>query len=216
MFKAQRDGPGEGMPARLRRDDVLDAAMELLDEVGLERLTTRRLADRLGVRVGGLYWHVKDKRDLLIALTDRIVAEAADPGPGTADWSERIVAGARRLRTAMLRHRDGARLVSTYATASRRSLLLAEEGLRAMVECGLPLRTAALAGDLIASYTTGFVLQEQTNDMAGANPGFSQLDGLSTLASWLAIAPAAKDEVFAAGLEVIVAGIRAHLRAGDP
>jgi TetR/AcrR family tetracycline transcriptional repressor len=172
--------------------------MRLLDEVGLEELTTRRLADRLGVQVGGLYWHVKDKRDLLIALTDRIVAEAADPGPAAGDWIERLVTGARRLRAAMLRHRDGARLVSTYATASRQSLVLAEESLRAMIECGLPLRTAALAGDLVVSYTTGFVLQEQ-------------LDGLPTLARWLATKPATKDDAFATGLDMIVAGIHARL-----
>ena len=61
---------------RLRREDVIDGAMALLDERSLDELTTRRLADRLGVHVGALYWHVRDMRELLVSLADRIVAEA--------------------------------------------------------------------------------------------------------------------------------------------
>lgn len=48
------------------RDDVVDAAMAVLDDDGLDGLTTRRVADHLRIRVGELYWHVRDKREILV------------------------------------------------------------------------------------------------------------------------------------------------------
>src|SRR5215208_2930307 len=61
--------------APLGREEVVGAALGLLDEVGLDGLTTRRLAERLGVRVGALYWHVSSKQELLAAVADRIMEE---------------------------------------------------------------------------------------------------------------------------------------------
>src|SRR5215216_2081141 len=66
--KARRKAP-------LGREEVVGAALGLLDEVGLDGLTTRRLAERLGVRVGALYWHVSSKQELLAAIAGRIMEE---------------------------------------------------------------------------------------------------------------------------------------------
>ncbi|HBC3460811.1 TPA: TetR family transcriptional regulator, partial [Vibrio parahaemolyticus] len=45
--------------ARLDRDTIISAALDLLNEVGMEGLTTRKLAQKLGVEQPTLYWHVK-------------------------------------------------------------------------------------------------------------------------------------------------------------
>lgn len=196
---------------RLRREDVIDGAMALLDERGLDELTTRRLADRLGVQVGALYWHVRDKRELLVSLADRIVAETLPTSLSSeGDWAAELTAVAHGLRAAMLRHRDGARLVAAYAPASPRSLQMADEGLRAMQAIGVPLPAAAYVGDTLMSYVTGFVLQEQ------AMPTQPGVDGRATadfpfLAKWTAMKPATKDDSFAAGLDLIITGIRMRL-----
>lgn len=199
---------------RLRRDDVIDAALALLDERGLDGLTTRRLAERLGVRAGALYWHVRDKRELLTALADRIVTQAQPAQQPAGDWAAHLIDGARQLRAAMLAHPDGARLVAAYAPVSPQTLRTAEAGLQAMCAQGVPLAAAAYAGDTIMSYVTGFVLQEQTTPthpedneqtMAG------MLADLPLLAEWTATRPSAKDEAFAAGLDHIITGIRVRL-----
>jgi TetR/AcrR family transcriptional regulator, tetracycline repressor protein len=44
------------------KDQIIAAALTLLDERGLDGLTTRALADRLGIRQPALYWHFKDRR----------------------------------------------------------------------------------------------------------------------------------------------------------
>jgi TetR/AcrR family transcriptional regulator, tetracycline repressor protein len=199
---------------RLRRDDVIDAALALLDERGLDGLTTRRLAERLGVRAGALYWHVRDKRELLTALADRIVTQAQPAQPPAGDWAAYLIDGARQLRAAMLAHPDGARLVAAYAPVSPQMLRAAEAGLQVMCAHGVPLAAAAYAGDAIMSYVTGFVLQEQTTptrpeDSEQTTAGL--LADLPLLAEWTATKPSTKDEAFAAGLDHIITGIRVRL-----
>jgi TetR/AcrR family tetracycline transcriptional repressor len=206
MFKSATEEAGR---MRLRRDDVIDAALALLDEVGLDALTTRRLADRLGVRVGALYWHVKDKNELLTTLADRIVAQAhrAPPAAGD-DWADQLATTAHRLRAALLAHRDGARIVAGYAPVSPGSLDAAERGLRVAREAGVPLAVAALAGDTVMSYVTGYVLQEQSPEPESP----PTLAGRPLLAEWVRARPD-HDTAFATGLATILTGIRATATA---
>ena len=56
---------------KLQREAVIRTALELLNDVGMEGLTTRRLAERLGVQQPALYWHFKNKTEVLTAMIDR-------------------------------------------------------------------------------------------------------------------------------------------------
>ncbi len=47
--------------AKIQRDQVIEAALALLDEVGLEAITTRKLAQKLGVESATLYWHLRTR-----------------------------------------------------------------------------------------------------------------------------------------------------------
>src|SRR4051794_11975959 len=100
----------------LDRETVLDTALRLIDEVGLDGLSLRRLAKELGVQAPALYWHFSSKKDLL----DHLVAAANErlqaggdgvPAPGQT-WDEWLAEGLRAQRRAMLSHRDGARLAA--------------------------------------------------------------------------------------------------------
>jgi TetR/AcrR family transcriptional regulator, tetracycline repressor protein len=71
--------------AGLTRDLVVRAALDLLDEVGLDKLSTRRLADRLGVRSPALYWHVKDKPQLLDLMAQELLRPDTSARPAPAD-----------------------------------------------------------------------------------------------------------------------------------
>ena len=75
---------------RLRREHVVDVAIALLDADGLDALTMRKLATRLGVQAGALYWHFANKRALLDAMADRFLEDfAADRRPGRGTSSSR-------------------------------------------------------------------------------------------------------------------------------
>src|SRR3954451_1279676 len=84
----------------LTRDDVVRAAVEVLDDEGLPGLTLRAVATRLGVSAPTLYWHVKDKRHLLDLVAEQVLADLPDahrpPRPGESVWE--WLADSARLR----------------------------------------------------------------------------------------------------------------------
>lgn len=148
---------------RLNREQVVRGAMELLDEVGLDALSLRTLATRLGVQAPTLYWHVKSKAGLLDALADAIMDEAlaAIPAPASGeDAREWLLTALGRFRAALLRHRDGARIVSGARYSMRRGDF-SERAMRTLVDHGLDLRHARLLVLAGERYTVGWVLEEQ-------------------------------------------------------
>src|SRR5262249_4873375 len=91
-------------------EQIVGAALDLLDEAGLDGLTMRALADRMGIRAASLYWHIRDKEQLLGLLAEAILAEVPEP-PDDLPWRaqlERFAAGYRRV---LRSHRDAARIV---------------------------------------------------------------------------------------------------------
>ena len=56
----------------LDRTKMIAAALELLDEEGLEGLTLRRLATKLKVQAPAIYWHFKNKQELLDEMASSV------------------------------------------------------------------------------------------------------------------------------------------------
>ncbi len=85
---------------------------DLLNEVGVDGLTTRKLAERLGVQQPALYWHFRNKRALLDALAEAMLAENHTHSVPRADddWRSFLIGNARSFRQALLAYRDGARI----------------------------------------------------------------------------------------------------------
>lgn len=88
----------------LSRDQIVDAALALLDTDGLEGLSMRRLGARLNAGATSIYWHVANKDELLELALDRIIAEVTAPDPGVAGWREAAAGYARSLRAMIIRH----------------------------------------------------------------------------------------------------------------
>lgn len=97
-----RGRPAQG--AGLSRDDILAAALALLDESGGQGLSMRALATRLGVTPMSLYHHVQDRTGLLRALSDRVYAEVLEGLVKHADRREEIRAILIRYHGAVCRH----------------------------------------------------------------------------------------------------------------
>ncbi|GAA3090175.1 TetR/AcrR family transcriptional regulator [Streptosporangium carneum] len=89
----------------LSRERIVREAVALLDEEGAERLTMRRLAERLGTGSTTLYWHVKTKDDVLDLALDSIFGEVGLPsGPDGGRWREDLTALVGGWRAVLLRH----------------------------------------------------------------------------------------------------------------
>jgi len=98
--------------SRHSKSDVLQAAIKLLDEVGLPDLTMRKLAATLDVQPSALYWHFANKQSLLAEVSNTIV-DFAKPVPAGKDWRENTKLEALALRDALMAFRDGAEVVSS-------------------------------------------------------------------------------------------------------
>jgi AcrR family transcriptional regulator len=87
----------------LSRGRVLDAAVALADDVGIEALSMRRLAQELGVVPMALYKHVANKEELLDGMVDALVSEIDPPASG-AGWKDAVRLRVLSARTALLHH----------------------------------------------------------------------------------------------------------------
>jgi TetR/AcrR family tetracycline transcriptional repressor len=156
----------------LDRSVVVAAALRLLDEVGLDGLTLRRLARDLGVAAPALYWHFRDKQELLDHMVVALAAEVSDwpaPAPGQS-WDDWLADRARGQRRAMLAHRDSARLAAgTRPTASL--LPMIETNVGALTQVGFTPGQSIRAFLVLGNFVSGFVLDEQAEAVRDAVEG---------------------------------------------
>ncbi|MEU2213133.1 TetR/AcrR family transcriptional regulator, partial [Streptomyces hygroscopicus] len=157
---------GRGRPARLDRARTVDTALDLLDSLGLDELTMRRLADSLGVQAGALYRHFATKQDLLTAMAERMLADIPAPREG-GDWDERLAGLARAMRTALLAHRDGARVFAGTHSTGAHTLRFSDTVTGVLREGGFNDEDAGRALMAVVNYTLGHTLEEQ----AALRPG---------------------------------------------
>jgi TetR/AcrR family tetracycline transcriptional repressor len=145
------------------RDDIVAAGLALLDEGGLEGLTLRRLAERLGIRAPTLYWHVRDKRELLdlmvSAIMDEALADWREPHPGQP-WWDWLAGRARALRAGLLAHRDGALMLAGNRPVQP-ALPGIERQLAALGEAGFKPPEALLTLLALNAYVIGEALDSQ-------------------------------------------------------
>jgi TetR/AcrR family tetracycline transcriptional repressor len=142
---------------------VLDAAITHLDEVGLDTFSSRKLATRLGVRVGALYWHYPSKQALLDAVAEHIIGEAyAVPVPDD-DWPDQARAMIHALRDAMLAHTHGARVIAEMSTPGPTAQAYIERLRGLLTGAGMDRPTAEGAADVLTSYLSGYTIEEQAH-----------------------------------------------------
>lgn len=88
----------------LTRDQIVRAAVELLDAEGVEGLSMRALGGRLGSAATAVYWHVKNKEDLVVLAADAVWDEIELPDLGRIEWRPAVTMMATAMHAMILRH----------------------------------------------------------------------------------------------------------------
>jgi TetR/AcrR family tetracycline transcriptional repressor len=151
-------------PVNLDRQTVVRAALGLLDRVGFEGLTVRKLAGELGVKAPALYWHFRNKEELLDEMATTVFLDAVrDSGWPQADasWAQWAEQFGKRLRQMLLSYRDGARMFSGRYLTDKSFYEAMEASLRKLTDAGFSLRDATQGLHTIYCYTIGFAIEEQ-------------------------------------------------------
>ncbi|MFD8021226.1 TetR/AcrR family transcriptional regulator [Streptomyces lavendulae] len=211
---------------RLDKKRVVETALRLLDETGLDGLTLRAIAKELNVQAPALYWHFKGKQELLDEMATemyrRMAADAdARLAPG-ATWRERLLTGNRSLRTALLGYRDGAKVFSGSRFTGTEHAVQMEANLRALVDAGFTLPQAVRATSTAYFFTLGFVTEEQgVEPLPGQRrEGYDIEERAARLADYPLAATAGADlfqdydEGFEEGLGLVLSGIAARYGIG--
>lgn len=204
----------------LDRERVVRTALGLLDEVGLDGLTLRRIGDELDVKAPALYWHFRNKQELLDEMATTLLRDllrSATPGDDVP-WSAWLTASAQALRQMLLRHRDGAKVVAgTYLTDDT-VLASMELPLRKLTDAGFTLRDAVRGWSAVYCYTIGFTIEEQAvfpkpgvrNEQYDLAKRDQRIDGRLFPLTQAAGAEAFDgwDDRFAHGIALLVAGMQ--------
>lgn len=164
----------------LDRPTIVATALRLLDEVGVDGLSTRRLAAELGIKSASLYWHFKDKGELLNEMSGVMFEEClrrpdiSDPAFNWVDW---LSDGCRSIRRTALSRRDGAQVMARPRPKAPNTRIDFEENVRALMTSGLTDMECRLTMQTLRRFAIGAALQEQSTANAGASVVLSGEEG---------------------------------------
>jgi AcrR family transcriptional regulator len=214
----------------LTRDAIVDAALAVMDREGVDGLSMRRVADELDTGAASLYWHVKNKDELLQLIFERTAQEVTLPPPDPSRWQEQIRTLAYDMRDGMRRHRDLARISLGRIPSGPTIARITEWTFELLRPVGIPDRVIAHAGDLFALYV-GAVEFEQGLGLAsptGEDMSPEQIVGM--LRDYILSLPQERyphtrgavdlllngdvDGRFAFGIDTLIRGIESYAR--DP
>jgi AcrR family transcriptional regulator len=163
--RARRTAQGQPRTAASRErtspEAIVTAAVQVIDDDGLDALTIRRLAGELGVAPMTVYSYVRGKDELLDLVIDRVAADITLP-PTSGNWRDRARTLAHSLRDTLLAHPAGARLISERPMTSPNTFRLFDAGLGIFRSAGFPDDQAANAYFAFGNYVMGSVTQATT------------------------------------------------------
>ncbi|MEU8914638.1 MULTISPECIES: TetR/AcrR family transcriptional regulator C-terminal domain-containing protein [Streptomyces] len=220
------------MVSRIDRKQVVDTALRLLNEVGLDGLTLRRIAKELNVQAPALYWHFKNKQELLDEMATEIFrrmaasleGEGAEGAGHGHSWQQTLLVACRGLRRELLGYRDGGKVFSGTRMTDESYAGPLDGLLRGLTDVGFTLREAAQAWWTAYNYTVGLVIEEQSvypdpgepehRDPTTRDPAYDVETRAEKIGAGYPLAALAGEEMFGdldrsfeAGLRIIVAGI---------
>lgn len=150
----------------LQREDVVRAALRLLDEVGLDGLTMRRLATYLNIQGPSLYWHFTNKQELLNCMAEVMVTDAfanLRPPEAHQDWTSWLAEYARLLRRMSLAHRDGARTLAEADLTLGPFNSAVDLAAQVLDDAGFEAQTALASVFTILNYVLGGTFELQAD-----------------------------------------------------
>jgi AcrR family transcriptional regulator len=162
---------------QLTVEEIIHEAMELVKRDGIDRLTIRALAARLGVAPGAVYYYVESKEDLLQRIGEAIAdaVPTAPPGP----WPQRL-----RVRikatVATFGRFPGSDALAGSAEPWRRTAVEPRPAAELLAEAGLPPEETAQAGCTLTLFIAGALRLAEISRRSGETEPFAEsreLDG---------------------------------------
>lgn len=199
-------------PRSLTDDQLVGAALAVIDREGLAALTMRAVAKELGMATMGLYRYVTDRQALEVLVVDHIF-ESVDLVLPAAHWTDRIHSLMNRLRVTVAKHPAAVPLVLRHRQAAPGSLRLIDAMLAVLTDGGFSGVDRVVAQRTLIGFLLGFLQNEYYAGLSG--PGTITMSELSP-AEFPFLADTARDarsvspdEEFGRGLDIVLRGLAA-------
>ncbi|HEX2592261.1 MAG TPA: TetR/AcrR family transcriptional regulator C-terminal domain-containing protein [Rhizomicrobium sp.] len=152
--------------ARIAQHQVVREALALLNEGGIDAVSTRKLAQRLGISGPSLYWHFKNKRELLDHMAGAMLAEhlaLPDATPVQDDWREWLTVSGRSMRQAMTAYRDGAEVIASSRPTGQHPVMVLGDMIQRLRSEGFSTTEAGYVLLSLMRFVLGAAVAEQAN-----------------------------------------------------
>jgi AcrR family transcriptional regulator len=218
---------------KLTKEQIVRTAVELLDDEGLEGLNMRALGKRLGSVATAVYWHVKNKDDLVLLAGDHVWDEIQLPDLDAVDWRSAATSMAAGLHAMLIRHPWLTQAFSSYFLYGPGKARHDDHSLAVYEKAGFVGEEADRATAIVFTYVLGGALgvsatasltrrlRREGGDpeeliqqtMAKAGEVAMEFPRLRTrLETPAAEYGAAPDSTFELGLEALLGGLEERLR----
>jgi TetR/AcrR family transcriptional regulator, tetracycline repressor protein len=141
----------------LTRERILDAALEILDRDGMEKLSMRRIGDALGVEAMSLYNHVGSKSQLLDGIHERILL-SLEPPKKARTWQAYARHQASALHRALLAHPNAIPLFATRPAATPAAIERLDRYLDVLLGAGFKPLDALSVVQLVSQLVVGHAM----------------------------------------------------------
>jgi AcrR family transcriptional regulator len=171
-----------GQPA-LSREQIVRAALELLDAQGAAGLTMRRLGSKLGSGATSIYWYVATKDELLDLALDEVMGELAVPDVDRVGWRAAAEGVAREMRALVLRHPWVTSLFGVRLTIGPQAMALSDRFIVVLESAGFTGLEVAHASSVLLSHAIGSATTEAAWRGTRARAGLTAQEAHESLAA---------------------------------
>ncbi|MCI2419047.1 TetR/AcrR family transcriptional regulator [Saccharopolyspora sp. K220] len=220
----QRAARNRPVKQSLSLELIVRTALDLLDGEGLDAVSMRKVAQRLGTGAASLYAYVHNKDELHELMLDLVIGEIEVPELDPQQWQEQLKDLVRQQVQVLTAHPGIAQVVMrTPAPTGPNALVISEAMLAILHSAGLPDRVVAFAVDILALFGTAVAMErsadfglsdaERDERMRQVQQYFSELpaERFPTMVAMLpALMSGDADERFEFGLDLLVQGIATH------
>ncbi|MFB4264667.1 TetR/AcrR family transcriptional regulator [Nonomuraea sp. GTA35] len=151
-----------------RQPEILDAALAIADERGLDALSMRAVAERIGVTPMALYGYFRNKDELLDGLVGRLLTELAPAEPG-GSWQERLASVAWATRRVARQHPSVFPLLLFRASVTPDGVRVVDAIYQALLEAGVPEAEVPRMERLVSTFVLGFAVSETNGRFSSAS-----------------------------------------------
>ena len=203
-------------------DEIVTAALELVERVGVDAFTMRALAEQLDTSTATLYRHVDGKDDLMVHVVDKVLGVIASTAQkdDSASWQQATRARLLRLHDALSSRPKLLPLLADEVPIGPNGLAAREAAIAELVAYGFEIGLAARVYTTLAHYTVGFAVQQHApgaptpGEAAALRRYYRTLDPdrfPSTRAAAQALTGVSARDEFLEGLQFILDGIEPQL-----